>query len=360
MNPATARYYIPYTLESLSPVIVGRSTIVDDVCDIVFIGKNRLEYGEVFNENVLHLLENFAAPSSPSNPDEPDLTTVVPNLLRNPTVGQTWYNSTNDVLYAWNGQQWLPTGGYDQAAGNSGVIFHGQQIPLPIGSDGYPYSYDECTWVVSPFGFTDSNPVVYIDCYTNGNGEVFMHYLNQGDTAAKNGYVNYQILGIKNTSLHGVPPNTPNIPGLTPTPTPTPTMTVTPSVTPTMTVTPTISRTPPNTRQPTPTPSTTLSNTPTPTVTRTVTPTPTVTPTITPTITPSRLPEWVAISVHVDIIPVENGTGLPCNVVPNPVECWGATIGDEQTIVTECFVGGDSAERITTTYRCTLQDICGF
>lgn len=60
---------------------------VDHTTDLTFIGKNYAGYGEVQNENFLHLLENFANTTQPARPVE----------------GQIWYDSTNKVLKYYNG-----------------------------------------------------------------------------------------------------------------------------------------------------------------------------------------------------------------------------------------------------------------
>lgn len=60
---------------------------VDHTTDLTFIGKNYAGYGEVQNENFLHLLENFANTAQPARPVE----------------GQIWYDSTNKVLKYYNG-----------------------------------------------------------------------------------------------------------------------------------------------------------------------------------------------------------------------------------------------------------------
>ena len=55
---------------------------IDTTTDLRFIGKNYAGYGEVQNENFLHLLENF------SN------TTAPPKAV----TGQIWYDSGNNAL----------------------------------------------------------------------------------------------------------------------------------------------------------------------------------------------------------------------------------------------------------------------
>lgn len=296
-NPSL-RYQVYYTTEDKSPIIVPRSSVVNTAGDIVYIGKNRLEYGEVFNENVLHLLEHYAAPEDPAKPGFPLLSAVIAPLLSKPTVGQVWHNKTAGTPYVWNGTSWISFEQSDTVAGNSGVIFHGQQIPRPVSiTDGYTYDYSECSWVVSPFGFSEPQRIIFLSCYTDSQARVNMQYRRAGNPALLNGYATYQIIGIRNTKNHGVPFPTPNVPGLTPTPTLTPTLTPsrTPGVSPT--VTPTITRTPGQTRSATPTPTVTRTETPLPSISRTNTPTPTPTPTITPTVTASA-PLPISVDIY--------------------------------------------------------------
>lgn len=359
MSNPSLRYQVYYTTEDKTPIVVPRSAIVSNVGDIVFIGKNRLEYGEVFNTNVLHLLEHFAVDESPSTPDTPNLNSVIAPLLAKPTIGQLWYNKTRQVPYVWNGANWMSLEQNDLVAGNSGVIFHNQQLPRPISeSDGYVYPYSECSWVVSPFGFVETDRINYMSCFTDSQARVTMQYRRVGATAVTNGYATYQIVGIRNTRNHGVPFPTPNVPGLTPTPTVTPT--VTPTRTPfgTPTPTPTVTRTPGNTRSATPTPTVTRSNTAGPTITPTLTPTNTVTPTITPTITPSRIPQWVMVSETCEILPAAMATGQPCNPSPPPEDCPAGILGSQVTLISECFIEGGQIRRCTRTYSCAFAEAC--
>lgn len=294
-NPSL-RYQVYYTKEDKTPIIIPRSSVVTTSGDIVYIGKNRLEYGEVFNENVLHLLEHYAAPEDPNKAGFPLLSSVISPLLSKPTVGQIWYNKTKGSPAVWNGINWIGFEQSDTVSGNSGVVLHGQQLPRPVSVDGYTYDYSECSWVVSPFGFSEPERIIFLSCYTDSQARVNMQYRRSGNSALLNGYATYQIIGIRDTKNHGIPFPTPNVPGLTPTPTVTPMVTPsrTPGVSPT--VTPTVTRTPGQTRSATPTPTVTRTETPVPSISRTNTPTPTPTPTITATITPSLPPQ-----IYVDI-----------------------------------------------------------
>ena len=68
---------------------------LDTTTSIGLVGRNYSGYGEVFNENFLFLLENFANTIAPSRP----------------IAGQTWYNTATKTLYAYSGSGWSPTGG---------------------------------------------------------------------------------------------------------------------------------------------------------------------------------------------------------------------------------------------------------
>lgn len=74
---------------------------VNQSLDIKLIGKNYAGYGEIQNENFIHMLENFAGSSSPAN------------AVR----GQLWYDSANKKLKIYTGdivgavKQWKAIGG---------------------------------------------------------------------------------------------------------------------------------------------------------------------------------------------------------------------------------------------------------
>lgn len=295
LNP-TLRYQVFYTQKDISPINIPRSSLIRDAGDVVFIGKNRQEYGEVFNNNTVHLLEHFACNGTAD--ETPDFSNVINPTLRKPTIGQIWFNKTKSIPYVWNGTKWATFAGKESAtAGNSGVIYNGQQIPAPLRPiTGLPIPYSECSWSVSPFGVTNNQRISYLECYTDSEAWVTMRYMFQGSLNLIEGYANFTILGIGGSSNTGTPPPTPNIPGLTPTPTMSPSATppLTPAVTPT--VTPTMTKTPRPTKTATPTPTSSSTGTPVPSLSRTVTPTPSPTPTVTPTFTPS-----VPAQIYVDI-----------------------------------------------------------
>lgn len=73
---------------------------IDTTTDLRFVGKNYAGYGEVQNENFLHLLENFAN------------TTAPPKVIS----GQVWYDSANKRLKFYDGARFKVAGGAEVSA----------------------------------------------------------------------------------------------------------------------------------------------------------------------------------------------------------------------------------------------------
>ena len=73
---------------------------IDTTTDLRFVGKNYAGYGEVQNENFLHLLENFANTSAP------------PKVI----TGQIWYDSSSKKLKFYDGSRFRMAGGAEAAA----------------------------------------------------------------------------------------------------------------------------------------------------------------------------------------------------------------------------------------------------
>ncbi len=293
-NCAENVYVIKYTDIAKGTITITKSSLVTNLIDIALVGKSRLDYGELFDENLLHLLENFACPEDSGTPGTPDLSEAYGTLLSNPIQGQKWYNSTNGYLYIFSNDEWICQGRQGDVAGNSGVIAHGAYLPQPVNSLGYVFPYAECSFVVSPHSYLATDitglpadiEVDFMTCNVDANGLVTMQFRYRGESSLRDGYVNYQIIGIRGETNGAVMV-------VTPYPVPSPTPGVSPTITPTMTPTKTVTPTPTKTPTPTPnlsvsvTPTKTVTPTPTITVTRTVTPTPTPTKTVTPTPSPS-------------------------------------------------------------------------
>lgn len=101
-------YIINYTDRAVlnrNPIVVEEKTLNTDT-SLTFLGKNTFEYGTVIGENFLHLLENFANSSPPSNP----------------ITGQLWYDTTaaRPQLLIWDGTNWTEAGNVKKGTSQPG------------------------------------------------------------------------------------------------------------------------------------------------------------------------------------------------------------------------------------------------
>ena len=76
------------------PPLVVQDQSLNSQTSISFVGQNYSGYGPIIANNFLHLLENFASPTAPSNPVE----------------GQLWYNTEVSTLYVWDSTTWNTAG----------------------------------------------------------------------------------------------------------------------------------------------------------------------------------------------------------------------------------------------------------
>ena len=86
--------YIVNTYNGQQITIVNDGTI-DETTDIKLIGRNYAGFGEILNENMVNLMENFAGTTPPPRP----------------IAGQLWYDSANKVLKFYDGNQMRIAGG---------------------------------------------------------------------------------------------------------------------------------------------------------------------------------------------------------------------------------------------------------
>jgi len=70
------------------------------VTSITLIGKQVTGYGELQNENFLHILENFANSIDPSHP----------------VAGQLWWNTVTNTMQVYTGSAWRPVTGFTTAS----------------------------------------------------------------------------------------------------------------------------------------------------------------------------------------------------------------------------------------------------
>lgn len=93
---------MPYSINRYNgtEITVVEDGTIDNTLDIKLIGKNYAGYGEVQNENFVHLLENFAGTTAPPRP----------------ISGQVWFDSSSKKLKFNDGTNWRTTGGAEVAA----------------------------------------------------------------------------------------------------------------------------------------------------------------------------------------------------------------------------------------------------
>ena len=141
-------------------VAVVEDGTIDNTLDIKLIGKNYAGYGEVQNENFVHLLENFAGPQFPSRPITGQLyyNNVTKKLQyytatgatgwkttggaetgdtppTSPTVGDFWWNTANDQLFSWSGTEFILVG--PQGVSGSGTTqMKSRSVKATVGTGG--------------------------------------------------------------------------------------------------------------------------------------------------------------------------------------------------------------------------------
>lgn len=71
--------------------MVEDGTINSSSTSLSIVGRGVVNYGEYIAENEVRLLENFSNTVEPANPIE----------------GQLWYNSSNSIVYVFDGEQWV-------------------------------------------------------------------------------------------------------------------------------------------------------------------------------------------------------------------------------------------------------------
>jgi hypothetical protein len=152
---------MPYIINKFNGVKVAtiEDGTVDNTLDIKLVGKNYAGYGEIQNENMVHMLENFAGTTSPPRKVTGQLwydslakklkfydgiqfrTTggaevgqTQPSGL---SIGDFWFNTNTNQLFAWDGDEYILVG--PQAVENAGTtelrsesVFDDQNIARPI------------------------------------------------------------------------------------------------------------------------------------------------------------------------------------------------------------------------------------
>jgi hypothetical protein len=152
---------MPYTINRYSGVelVVLEDGTIDTTTTLGLVGRNYVGYGETQNENFLFLLENFANDFPPARPlsgqtwynttlnllnvydgtqwvvvGNPTLTATPPE---NPPPGALWYKNPPGILYVWDGNIWVQIGpetvdGFASTKARSTVLLDSQDVRHPV------------------------------------------------------------------------------------------------------------------------------------------------------------------------------------------------------------------------------------
>jgi len=145
-----------YTVNKFDGTLIAtvEDGTIDNTTNLRFIGKNYAGYGEIQNENFLHMLENFAGGSAPSRPvagqmwydsataklkfydgskfrttGGAEISATAPTGL---TTGDFWWDTANSQLYAWDGSSFILVG--PQGVGSTVTQFTSRQIQDTLGA----------------------------------------------------------------------------------------------------------------------------------------------------------------------------------------------------------------------------------
>lgn len=117
---AQDEYQIEFTDSSNPPVVVlpaSRNTETN----LAFHGRGLQPYGKSLNENLLHLLENFASPEYAGSPYVPGVPDPAYFDASKAVKGQLWFNTTSGTLMVYNGTNWVATSVSIPASGTAPV-----------------------------------------------------------------------------------------------------------------------------------------------------------------------------------------------------------------------------------------------
>ena len=206
---------------------------IDQTTDLKFIGKNYAGYGEIQNENMLFLLENFSGTTAPQRPLSGQLwydssntklkfydgntwkasggATVAADQPTGFTSGDFWWDSANDQLYVYNGTIFVLIG--PQNAGEGLTQMQSLNI---LGVDDVNYSViaatieDNIVYIISDneFQINPTNSIVGFDVIRKG---LTLKWTLQAD----NGITNSQAVADRNYEYHGTASNSKRLGGKT-------------------------------------------------------------------------------------------------------------------------------------------------
>ena len=202
---------------------------IDNTLDIKLIGKNYAGYGEVQNENFVHLLENFSGSDEPTRPITGQLwynssskklqyytatgatgwkttggaeTGTTPPI--SPTTGDFWWDTANDQLYSWSGTQFILVGPQG-VAGSGSTQLKSRSVTATSGTGGGSKPIiqalvdDETIYIISKESFEIAN--------VPGNTITGFGIINAGITLANTNNVDGVTDPVSGTLFYGTASN---------------------------------------------------------------------------------------------------------------------------------------------------------
>lgn len=108
-----------YTLQKTSGgnIVVADSTVNTSATSLALIGANAVNFGLYLNQDLVWLLQNFAANTAPPNP----------------LIGQIWYDTTAAAIKYYDGTVWkIVTPPFDGMAGTATASIAGQAVAFTL------------------------------------------------------------------------------------------------------------------------------------------------------------------------------------------------------------------------------------
>jgi hypothetical protein len=148
---------MPYVINKTNgqPLLTLDDGVLDTTTSLSLVGRNFVGYGELQNENFVHLLENFAGNNPPSRP----------------ISGQAWFNTQSNILHVYDGTKWVVVGSAplsETPPENPSVGSLWFKIPV-----GILYVFDGSQWAfvgpekVEGFGPTAAKSQILFDIFDN-------------------------------------------------------------------------------------------------------------------------------------------------------------------------------------------------
>ena len=136
--------YILYKSNGKPLATIQDGSINTSSTPLTFVGRNYAGYGEILNQNIVKMLENFANTSSPATPmtgqlwyDTANQVLTVYNGTKfkslttfgggsitpsNSVYGDLWFNDSEQILYFYNGNTFLPIGPANSSSNQSATL----------------------------------------------------------------------------------------------------------------------------------------------------------------------------------------------------------------------------------------------